>query len=122
MNPRFVWPVVILALGGLGTIGAMAVLHVDKDLIITVAFPLMMMVLGALLAAQNAGTQASVQAVQQQTNGHQGDLVQLIRDQGQQLANQAQLLATMHPPAGGLPAKVEPPSPSQPPAGGTPDT
>ena len=119
MNPRNVWPAVILALGGLATIGMMAVLNVEKDLIVTVAFPLIMMVLGALLAAQNASTQATMQAVQQQTNGHQGDLVQLIRDQGAQLALQAQMLATMHPPAGG---QVESPSPSQPPAGGTPET
>ena len=122
MNPRNVWPAIVLVIGGLATIGIMAIFKVDKDLIVTVAVPMILMVLGALLAAQGASTQATMQAVQQQTNGHQGELVQLIRDLGVQLAAQAQLLATMHPPAGGLPAKVESPSPPQPPAGGTPGT
>jgi hypothetical protein len=98
MNPRNVWPAVVLALGAALIVGTLAVLKVDKDTMTLVTMGLIMPVLGALLAAQLAENRAATQQLQQQTNGHQTEMLNLIKTQGETLAR-------MQPPA------IEPPAP-----------
>ena len=112
MNPRNVWPAVVLAGTAMVVVGVMAFLKVDKDTIFLVSGTFVVPVLAALLAAQVAETKAATQAVQQQTNGNTTKLMEMIEAQGK-------MLAQMHPPAAGLavpPTSDEPPPPADVPA------
>ena len=103
MNPKNVWPAVTLASVGMAVVGLMAFLKVDKDTIYLISGTFALPVLAALLAAQQAGTNAKVESVQQQTNGNTSRLVDIVEAQGK-------LLAQMHMPIGVTP----PPGPTPP--------
>lgn len=86
MNPKFVWPAVTLA--GLAMVAAtiMVVMKVDRETIVIVMSMLVVPVLGAMIAAQVSNLQSTTQQVQQQTNGTQTRLLEIIAEQSRQLA------------------------------------
>lgn len=111
MNSRNVWPTVVLAIASALIVAGMAIAKVDKDTISLVAGVLILPVLAALLAAQGASNASAIQSVQQQTNGNQARMLDVVERLGH-------LLAAATPPAP-APDPVEPTS-TQPPTGGTP--
>lgn len=86
MNPKNSWPAVVLASGGMVVVGIMAALHISTDTIALVSGSMVVPVLAALLAAQGAENRSAVQAVQQQTNGNQTRLLDILEAQGKLLA------------------------------------
>lgn len=86
MNPRNVWPAVVLALGGMLIIGGMAVLKVDRDLILLCIVSFMVPVGTALTAGQAAENRAATAAVQQTVNGNTTRLMDIIDRFGAALA------------------------------------
>jgi hypothetical protein len=86
MNPRFIWPAVVLAGIGALTAAVMALAHVDPVVIVTILSLLVTPVLGAFLAQQLGEIKAAGAQVIQQTNGNIGRLVDLVERQGQMLA------------------------------------
>lgn len=112
MNPRYVWPAVVTALGGMAGLGIMAYLHIDKDTIYWIGTLLLLPLITVLVmgqnASQNAETKAAVQQVQQtatqvqqQTNGNNTRLLDILEAQGK-------LLAQMQPSATPSPEPVPP--------------
>lgn len=86
MNARNVWPAVVLAGGAMVVVAVMAIAGVDKDTIMLMISLLVVPVLGALLAGQLVENRAATQAVQQQTNGNQSRLLDILEAQGKLLA------------------------------------
>jgi hypothetical protein len=86
MNPRFVWPAVVLA--GIGAVVAcvMAIARVDTTVIVTVLSLLITPVLGALILGQVSELKANSQQQLHQTNGTQSRLVDIIERQALMLA------------------------------------
>lgn len=115
MNPKSVWPLAAIIVAGMLAVTLMVLFHADAALILTVATIMLITVPSTFLAGQQGQTQAAVQAVQQQTNGNQGRLVDILEAQGK-------MLAAMHPPSAGLsaptPAAPPDPAPEPPPPGG----
>jgi hypothetical protein len=100
MNPRNSWPAVVLAAAAMAAGGGMAIAGVEKDTILLVLGVLATPVITALVAAQGAQTASKVDAVQQQTNGHQSRLLDII-------AAQSKLLAAQTPATAGNQAVVD---------------
>lgn len=111
MNPRNAWPAVALAGMDIIAVSIMAAFRVDVAIIAGVATGPAMLVLAALVSAQNASTQATVQAVQQQTNGNLSRMLDILEAQGNKLA-------AMHPPANAVPSPPPAAPQESPPAGG----
>jgi hypothetical protein len=86
MNQHLVWPGVVLVGIGAACATIMALAHVDPSVIITVLTLLVVPVLAAMISAKQAETGATVQAVKEQTNGNTTALLQIIREQSNQLA------------------------------------
>ena len=86
MNPRFAWPAVILVSIAMLIVGGMAVAKVDRETIIMVVGLLVSPAVSALVSAQVADVKTTATAVQQQTNGQQAHLIEIIERQGQLLA------------------------------------
>jgi hypothetical protein len=86
VNPKNVWPVVTVALGGMTILGAMAIAGVNQQIIQMIAMAFIPTVLAALLVAPIAENRAATQAIQQQTNGNQAAQLALIAEQSRALA------------------------------------
>lgn len=86
MNPKLVWPVVVLVGIGMTAATVMALAGVGPGTIAGVMSMLVLPVLAAMLAAKQAETGAVVQQVKEQTNGNIGRLIDLIERQGVKLA------------------------------------
>ena len=86
MNPRNAWPAVVLSIAAAVIVGGMAVAKVEKDTILLIVGVLLVPVITGLLAAQGAANAQAVQAVQQQTNGHQARMLDVVERLGQLLA------------------------------------
>lgn len=86
MNPRLAWPAVVLAAVAMLVAGGMAAVHVETSLIVTVVTVLALPVLTALVALQVGQVQGQVNQLAQQTNGHQSELLEIVRSQGKALA------------------------------------
>jgi hypothetical protein len=110
VNPRNIWPAIVLALGGMAAVGGMAVMHVDRDLILLCIASFVTPVLGGLLVGQIAENRAATQAVQQQTNGNQSRMMDILERFGDKLA-----ASTPAPPTA-----IPDPTPPAPPEGGPP--
>ncbi len=80
VNPRNVWPAVVVALGAMAICGAMAIAGVDRDTVMWAGTAFVPAVLAALLVGPLAENRAATQAVQQQTNGNTSTLVDLVRE------------------------------------------
>jgi hypothetical protein len=111
VNPRNIWPAIVLALGGMLIVGAMAIAHVDRDLILLCVTSFIAPVLGGLLVGQIAENRAATQAVQQQTNGNQTRLMDIIERLGDKLA-----LSTPALPPAPVEVAAPAPDPGRPPA------
>lgn len=85
MNPRFVWPAVVLAGIGLVVAGAMAIAGVPIETITLVSSIMVTPVLAAFVAGQIADVKSTTSQVAQQTNGTLTRLVDIIERQGQML-------------------------------------
>lgn len=86
MNPKNVWPTIVLALGAMGMTGGMAIAHVDRDLILLCVVSFIAPVLAALTVGQAAENRAATQAVQQTVNGNTSRLMDIIDRLGSALA------------------------------------
>lgn len=86
MNARLAWPAVILALVAMAIAGSMAALHVNPELIVGIVGLLATPVLSALVALQLGQVQGQMTQLASQTNGHQTELLDIVRQQGQALA------------------------------------
>lgn len=106
MNPRNVWPAVALAGIAMSVVAVMAIAHVDKDTIFLVASVLVVPVLAALLAAQNADTSSKVATLVAQTNGNQSRQLDIMESQSKMLAGSQPPYVT--PAAAPDPAPPEP--------------
>lgn len=86
MSKSILWPIVALVAIGSTAATIMALAHVDQSIIALVLVGLIAPVLAALVTGRQEATTASVQAVQQQTNGNTGRLLDLVEKLGGQLA------------------------------------
>lgn len=86
MSGKNAWPVVVIVTVAVVSAGLMAVLGVPRELIMLVLGAVVTPVILALVSAQNAQTAEKVGQVQQQTNGNQTKMMEIIEAQGRLLA------------------------------------
>jgi hypothetical protein len=86
MNPRNVWPAVVLAAVGIVAATVMAIAGVSRETILVTLSLMVTPVLGALLAAQVAQVHGQTAQVVQNTNGNQAKLLDMLDAQGKMLA------------------------------------
>lgn len=97
------WPAVIVAGVAMIVAAVMAILHVDKEVIMLIMSLSAVPVIGSLISAQQGQTQGAVQALQVQTNGNTSKMLDLLDRQGQLLAAQYPTAATRTPAAPAVP-------------------
>lgn len=78
MNPRSVWPAVVLASIGAIVGGVMAVMKVPSDVIALVASLMIVPVLTALLAGQISELKGTTNQLSSQTNGNWSKMIELL--------------------------------------------
>ena len=86
MNPRLVWPAVVLAGLAVAAAAVMAIAKVPQETILFVMSLLVVPVLTAMVAAQVADVKTTANQVAQQTNGNVTKLMEIIEQQSAQLA------------------------------------
>ncbi|HET6215357.1 MAG TPA: hypothetical protein VFE14_21000 [Micromonosporaceae bacterium] len=86
MNPRFVWPAVVLATIAMATVCVMAVAGVERETIVLATSLLVTPILGAMIAGQVSEVRGHTQQVVEQTNGQMNRLLSLVERQGEMLA------------------------------------
>lgn len=86
MNPRFVWPAVVLVGVAMVVTAVMAIAKVDRETIIVVISLMVSPVLTALVAVQVAEVRSTANQVAHQTNGTNSRLLAILEAQGQMLA------------------------------------
>jgi hypothetical protein len=89
VNPRLAWPAVVLVAAAMVAAAVMAVAGVPQETIILVIGLLVSPVLTAMVAVQVADVRTTAKQVQQQTNGQQAHLIEVIQRMGQMLADSA---------------------------------
>lgn len=78
MNPRFIWPAVVLAGVGLVVTGVMAIARVPVDTIVVVVSLMVTPVLAAFVAGQLADVKSATTQVANNTNGLNTRLLDII--------------------------------------------
>lgn len=86
MNPKLVWPAVVLACVGLVVAGVMAAMHVDKDTIVLLCSLLPVPVLTALVAGQLGEQKGTLGVIQTNVNGNWTRMLAIVEAQGRMLA------------------------------------
>lgn len=86
MNPRFMWPAVVLAGLAVAAATAMAIAGVPQETILFVMSLIVVPVLTAMVAAQVADVKTTTNQVAQQTNGINTKLMEIVAEQSRQLA------------------------------------
>lgn len=100
MNPRFMWPAVVLAGMGVAAAAVMAIMKVPQETILFVMSVIVVPVLTAMVAAQVADVKSTASQVQQQTNGINSKLMEIIDHQSRLLGSST----PARPPADGEPS------------------
>ncbi|GAA4699711.1 hypothetical protein [Phytohabitans rumicis] len=103
MNPRFVWPAVVLVGVAMIVTAVMAIAGVDRETIVVVISLMVSPVLTAMLAIQVAEVRSTTNQVAHQTNGTNTRMMEIIEAQGR-------LLAAMSPAPATAPAPPQDPA------------
>lgn len=107
MQWRNAWPAVVVAVAGSVVAAVMAIAGINSELIIEIATIMVVPVIAALVAGQQAQTGATVEHIRTQTNGNISQMLTMLQQQ-------TRMLAESTPPPGGY--HTDPPAPAPAPA------